>query len=213
MAHKLRSKTSPLTTVFIIVIVLLLVLSLLGKKFTASNPQTEMRAEVQNPLPTQTLNQGGQKSTVLSFTPASSASQPLSAKVGDTIPLEIQIDPGQNLVSFVKVAITYDPRKLTPVKPQAVIPDEAMSAILDGPLYTKGKISVTMSVGADPTRALSKPTTAATVTFKAIASTKDSEPTEVTFGPETNILSLAANDSASENVLSSITPEVITISR
>jgi hypothetical protein len=213
MAHKEHSADAQLRNVFLVVVILLLVLSLLSKSFTATKPPTEMRAQPQNPLPQQTLNQGGQKSTVLSFVPSSSDSAPMAKNVGDIIPLQIMIDPGQNLVSFVKVDIVYDPTKLAPVKPEAFQAEGALSSILDGPLYTRGKISVTMSIGADPTRALSKPATAATVTFKALAPTRAGETTQVTIGEATNILSLASKDNASENVLSSATPAVLTISR
>jgi hypothetical protein len=210
MAHKDHNKISPLTTVYFVVIVSILVLSLLSKSFTATKPPAEMHAQKQNPLPQQTLNQGGHNSTVLSFSQVSSTETPIITKVGDTVQLELKVDPGENLVSFVKLEIIYDPKILTPIKHNAFQPEGTLTSLLDGPNYKpKGKISVTMSIGADPTKALSKPTTTATISFKAIAPTET--PTLVTFGPATSVLSLASQDNASQNVLSGTQPAVIMV--
>src|SRR4051812_31673157 len=114
MANKLRSGSPPLSTVFIIVLGAIIAAALLAQSFSLIKPPAQMRSE-QKPLPQQTLNEGGHKSTVLSFSPASSTETPLAKNVGDTVSLDFMIDPGQNLVSFVKVEILYDSTKLAPI--------------------------------------------------------------------------------------------------
>lgn len=152
-----------------------------------------------------------EKSTNISFTPDSTQTTPIAKNVGETIPLDITINPGKNLVSFVKLEIQYDPEKL-----QA--DDKAFSAntvvfpsVLEGPVYAPGKISVTLSVGPDPTKAIQTTVKAGTVTFKALANTPADTPTVVTYGATTQVLSLGSNDQASENVLSSPIPAYIAI--
>jgi len=83
-------------------------------------------------------------------------------------------------------------------------------SVLEGPVYTPGKISVTLSVGPDPTKSIQTKAKAATVTFKAIANTSGA-PTLVSYGASTQALSIGSNDQASENVLSSSTPATIVI--
>lgn len=209
MTHKTKSAPS-LNVVFLIVAVVLVFGSLIAQSLKVSQPSKEMSAE-QKPLPKQTLNQGGHKSTVLSFLPSSSEAEPIKKNVGDAFSLEMVIDPGQNLVSFVKVEILYDPKKLEPIKHEAFQTQGALASILDGPIYTKGKITATMSIGADPTKAIGKLEKSAIVTFKAIGLTTDGAMTQVSFGPGTNILSLASQDSASENVLANSIPAEISI--
>src|SRR5438128_1986215 len=108
MARKISSATPPLPVVFIVVIVVFIIVALLVQSFPAKKPQ-EPTQTTEEAIPQQTINQGGHKSTVLSFSPTSSAETPLAKRVGDIIPLEIGIAPGENLVSFVKVDILYDP--------------------------------------------------------------------------------------------------------
>jgi hypothetical protein len=151
------------------------------------------------------------KATVLTFTPDSSASAPIQKQVGDTIPLDIMVNPATNLVSFVKVEINYDPDKLATASPAFQPNTLAFPSVLEGPIYSPGKIAVTLSVGPDPTKAIQTLTKAATVTFKAVSNTPAGTPTLVTYGTTTQVLSIGAEDQASENVLSSATPATIVI--
>jgi hypothetical protein len=153
-----------------------------------------------------------EKSTTLSFAPDSTPTTPIQKNVGDSIPLDIFVDPGTNLVSFVKLEIQYDPEKIATDAAQALVPDPAVfPSVLEGPVYTPGKISVTLSVGPDPTKAVQTRTKAATVNFKALSTTPPGTPTVVTYGVSTQALSIGFNDQASENVLSSTTPANIAI--
>jgi hypothetical protein len=152
-----------------------------------------------------------EKATKLSFVPDSSATTPISKQLDDPIALDINVDPGTNIVSYMKLEIQYDETKLATAEADALkINETAFPVTLEGPTFSPGKISVTISVGSDPTKAIQTITKAATINFKAIGETGDT-PTNVTYGNTTEILSLGSNDQASENVLLSVNPAVITI--
>lgn len=153
-----------------------------------------------------------QKSTLLNFTPTSSQTSPIQKKVGDEIPLDIMVDPGTNLVSFVKLQILYDSDKLATKSSDAFTPNTLVfPTIMEGPVYTPGKIEITMSVGSDPTKAIQSLAKAGTVTFVALADTPADQPTLVTYGQTTQVLSIGSGDQASENVLSSTEPAAIAV--
>src|SRR5258707_408743 len=57
----------------------------------------------------QDLRTRAAQSTALSFSPSSNLNNPIQKQVGDTISLNVMLDPGKNYVSIVKVHITYDP--------------------------------------------------------------------------------------------------------
>ena len=159
-----------------------------------------------------------QKSTVLSFDPVSSDATPIQKAVGDDIPLSIVVDPGTNLVAWIRVVITYDQTKLSltsgssqsgGIEPFVINPATSFT-FFNGPVYTDGKIEAELSVGADPTKALQNPVTLATINFKAIANT-DGPPTVVAYSAQTQASSLGSGDQANEDVLSSTTPANILI--
>ncbi len=151
------------------------------------------------------------KSTTLSFFPESTTTAPIKKNAGDTFTLDVMVDPGSNLVSFVKLEVQYDPEKLATVSANAF---QANSLAFPSVLETKyelGKISVTLAVGPDPTKAVQQKVKAGTITFQAKANTAPGTPTLVTHGAKTEVLSIGSSDQASENVLSSALPAVIVI--
>jgi hypothetical protein len=152
-----------------------------------------------------------EKSTNITFAPDSSESAPIQKNVGDAIPLDIMVDPGKNLVSYVKLEIQYDPDKLATASANAFQANSAVfPQVMEGPIYSTGKISVTLAIGPDPTKAIQIKSKAATVTFKALSNTGGT-PTRVTYGSNTQSLSIGSGDQASEDVLSSATPATIVI--
>lgn len=153
-----------------------------------------------------------EKSTNLTFTPESSDTAPIQKKVGEAIALDVNVDPGQNLVSFVKLQIQYDPAKLATASANAFQANTvAFPSVLEGPIYSSGKIEVTLSVGPDPTKAIQEAVKAATITFTALSDTPPGTPTLVTYGITTQVLSIGSNDQASENVLANAAPATIEI--
>lgn len=149
--------------------------------------------------------------TQLSFVPASTTAAPLKRGVGELVPLEITIDPGTNMISFVRFEVRYDPTKLelSTADPFS-INLAAFPTKVEGPVLGFGLISESLSVGSDPTKAVKAVTRVGTLNFRAIASTSGI-PTEVRYTPLTQTLSAGSNDQASENVLSSTVSAFITI--
>lgn len=153
-----------------------------------------------------------QKATNITFSPTSDSTNPIRKNVGDLIPLDVTVNPGTNLVSFVKLEIRYDPDKLATDSANAFKPNTiAFPTVLEGPIYSAGKIAITLSVGPDPTKAIQTTTKAGTLTLKALANTPPGTPTLVEYGTNTQVLSTGPSDEASENVLAGTTPATIVI--
>lgn len=148
------------------------------------------------------------RATKLFFTPES-----VSTSVNQTFDLGVTVDPGTNQISFVKLLINYDATKLATAGAGFSPNTSALPGVLEGPIYTPGKISVTLTVRADPTSVIQTQTQVGTVTFKAIADTAGI-PTQITFDAldnQTQVLSIASADLPSENVLSSTSPASVVI--
>lgn len=150
-------------------------------------------------------------STTLSFTPVSTASSPITKSIGEPISLDIMVDPGTNLVTFVKYYVTYDPTKVRPVASNPFTINSAVFSNVEGPVVGSNTVAQSVSIGSDPTKAIQKVTKVGTLNFEAIGATGGT-PTTITYGPATQALSSGANDQAGQNVLSSTTPAHIIIS-
>jgi hypothetical protein len=152
--------------------------------------------------------------TQLSFDPTST-----TVEVGETITLGIMLDPGAdedataNQVSFVKLAIKFDQTKFTTVSdsltssPNTTASPNTLIAPMEEAKYdnTKGTASIALSVGANPTDAITTKTKIAILKLKAIEETDPSSP-NITFDVDNSrILSIAPEDKTSENVLLSTT--------
>lgn len=154
----------------------------------------------------QQVRSNAEKSTTLSITPATN-----TKNVGDSIPLDVMIDPGKNLASFVKLEITYDPTKLSIDQQTGFVPNASTFPVtVEGPAFSSGKILVSLSIGANTTAAISTVSKVATITFKALETTSGST-TAVGLGAQTQVLSAGSNDQASEDILSTTNPAAITI--
>lgn len=150
-------------------------------------------------------------STTLSFTPSTTLASPGQKQVGNTVSFDVMIEPGTNLPSTVKLEMQYDPTKFQANGPSSFVPNTtAFPATLEGPIVTANSVLVSLSIGSDATKAIRTSTKVGTLTLTAIGPTTGS-PTSVTFGSRTQVLSLAQNDSASENVLATSNPAYITI--
>ena len=119
--------------------------------------------------------------------------------------VDLTIDPGSNIVSIVDFYITYDPTKLniTQITPSASFPTAIRASSI-----SSGEANMSVSIGADVTRAVSSVAKVATITFvpKAQGSTQiqiDSS--------RSRVFSLGPSDQPTENVLSSVVPGTITI--
>jgi hypothetical protein len=146
----------------------------------------------------------------LSFNPASSTSSPIQASVGNPIDLDIYVDPGSSLVTFVKYQVTYDPSKVTLVSSNPVTLNSSVFTNVEGPVLGSGTLAQSISIGSDPTKAVATRTKIGTLHFKAVGSTNGST-TNIVYGTISQALSSGANDQANQNVLSTTTPAIIAI--
>ncbi len=156
-------------------------------------------------------------STTLSFDPAAP-----TIKVGDTLVLNITLDPGSNpstanQVSFVELFITFDASKFATLSSglslKALDSGNELKNVVKGPTYTSGKASISLSIPADPTLAIIKPTKIAVLQLKATSETNGT-PTNIAFDSSTQILSIDSNSQTSDNVfnlLSTSNPATVTI--
>lgn len=142
------------------------------------------------------------KSTVLSFSPASSQTAPVSVTTFENIPMDIMVDPGNNMVSLIRLEIEYDSAKLQPNGTTPFVRNTtAFPVALEGPVYSTGKVAIVLSIGSDPTRAITAVTKVGTINL--IASQVVNGTTYVRFSTRTEAYSVGPNDQAQENVLSS----------
>jgi hypothetical protein len=135
--------------------------------------------------------------------------------VNDNVDLDVQVNPATatttNLVSLVKFTIMYDNTKLATAG-AGFVPNTTtgLPTVLRGPTYGEGTISITFSAGGDANKVIQKTTSLGTITFKAVAMT-EAAPTQITFGNDTQVLSLGSTDQFNENVLAVANPAVLTI--
>ncbi len=150
-------------------------------------------------------------STTLSFNPTSSAGSPIQKNVGDDVSIDLMVNPGSNLVTFLRLQITFDSTKLQLASNPFVVNSIAFPVVVEGPITTApGTILESLSVGSDFTKAIQTTVKVGTLNFKAIGNTGGT-PTVVSFGNLSQALSAGPNDQASENVLSTTIPANITI--
>jgi hypothetical protein len=144
-------------------------------------------------------------STILYFEPIASPSSPLEVKIGDPIKFDVMINPGTNLPSVVTLNIRFDPTKIQATPTSFLVNSQAFSTTLEGPILTDGNLNISLSIGSDTTKAIQTTTKVGQLTFTAIAPTTN-EPTAITFGNNTSVLSVGATDYATENTLSTTSP-------
>lgn len=152
-------------------------------------------------------------STRLYFLPNSSQAVPITADPGDTLSLDVMIVPGQNLVSGVRLIIAYDPQKFAPVSEADPFTVNAavFKTTLQKPTVFSGRLMLSVSINADkPTEALQTQDKVGTLKLRVLERASGGV-TPVTFGPETIITAVDAGSGASENVLSSSQPALVSI--
>lgn len=164
----------------------------------------------------QTTRSKAAPTTKLSFSP-----QTLSSTTGAVLKFDINIDPGSNQVSFVKLVINYDPTKLSAKTIDGLQENsQIFQSILEGPTYDEtnnpATAIVSLSVGSDPASVITTLAKVGSMSFKALATT-DADPTQITFNKDTTqALSIKSTDTASENVINvlqpaSLSPAFVTI--
>ena len=142
-------------------------------------------------------------STSLSVTPNST-----KAEVGQDLSFDINIDPGTNSISTVKLVVLYDATKLE-MSDAGFLPNTSSFQSIENKTFNPGAISLTADVGANYP-AIIKPTRIGTLTFKALDNT-DYAKTQIFFGDQTKTLSNNKNLPSDENLLATTVPANINI--
>ncbi len=133
-----------------------------------------------------------------------SQSSPIQVKVGDTMPLDVFVDPGTNFVTHVKLVIKYDQKIFAKLDSGGFT--KAQNSPLDlisGPSYTTGSdglglISIVLSSSGQSTKTLQSPTRVGKLLLKVIAPTTD--PSIISFSANSVVISgKGASDTADVN--------------
>ena len=147
--------------------------------------------------------------STLSFAPQTTANTPLTKNVNDDVSVDLMLDPGTNLISLAKIDLTYDATKFTVSDASKVVVNAtAFPVTVEGPVLSSGRVQIVVSVGSDQTKVIQTSTKVLTLTLKAIAPVSS---TQIGFGTANSLLSIAAGDSANENVLSTTVPAFIKV--
>ena len=165
-------------------------------------------ALVSHPQETRSHASGG--STVLSLLEPGYSAAITQKNVGDAVDLDMYVDPGTNIVSFIKYQVTFDPTKLQLKTVQPVDINQANFSNVEGPIVSNNAISESLSIGSDPSRVIRTKTKVLTLHFTAIGNT-GGVPTTVSFGSITQALSAGSEASATNSVLGSTIPANIVI--
>lgn len=141
---------------------------------------------------------------------------PSVIKPGDKFSVDIKLDPGTNLVSFVSLAITYDKTMIT-TDTGFTVNQTAFPALIEQPIYpdktnscngNQCTMTITVNIGTDNTKVITKPITIATLGLQAVGSGTTTLAFKV---PPTNVRALDPNSSVQQDVLATATPANITI--
>lgn len=152
--------------------------------------------------------------TTIYFQPNSNAASPISKLVGNTIPLDVMLDPGTNAVSFVKLHLHFDQTKVQGATSNPFsINSTVFPTIMEGPVNSlaSGDIYISLSVGSDPTKAIrTTPVRVGTLNLKAGQPT-GGETTIVSFGSDSAAYSVASTDQSAQDILASALPAYLSI--
>jgi len=151
--------------------------------------------------------------TVLSLEPALA-----TVKQGEILTLNIVLDPGSgtsaNQVSFVKLSINYDSSKFTAISNSLTSnpePSNTLRVIVDDAKIDSGKASISLSIGSEPTNAVTSRTKIAILQLKATDTVTPTDPNFTFDSANTQVLSIASSDQTSENVLSLTIPAKVAV--
>jgi hypothetical protein len=126
------------------------------------------------------------------------------------VTLDVMISPAANYVSLIRLEVLYDSNKLSAGSLPFAYNTSAFPTVIEGPYISQGRIAMTLSIGPDPTKAITVPTKVGTLTLTAINPTTNG-PTAITFGTLTQVLSAGAQDQAAEDVLATASPAYVAI--
>ena len=141
----------------------------------------------------------------------SSTNSTVQIPAGSTFSLDVYVDPGANSVSLVKLDMTYDPTKFQLAG--GFIPNQSVfPQVVEGPISSNGSITATLSIGSNLANAITAKTKVGTLTLKALDNDSSSTAT-ISFGSDSQALSISNNSSYNENVIANTTPVTVQINK
>ncbi len=118
---------------------------------------------------------------------------------------DITLDPGSNIVSIVDFYLKYDPTKLDVLQ---IRESDKFPTVVRPVSVSSGEANMSVSVGADVTRAVQTVSKVATVTFRP----KSAGTAQLSFDADrSRVFSLAPADEPTENVLFQVSTANVTI--
>lgn len=149
----------------------------------------------------QDLQSRAAPSSKLSFIPEN----PTTSAQCSSFTIDVMVDPGSNIISIVDFYLKYDPTKLDVL---AIKEGSAFPTVVRPVSITSGEANMSVSIGADVTRAVQTPSKVTTITFKP----KSAGSAQVQVDSQrSRVFSLAPSDEPTENVLFSVSPSNVTI--
>ncbi|HSA84162.1 MAG TPA: cohesin domain-containing protein [Patescibacteria group bacterium] len=158
------------------------------------------------------------ESTTLSLIPQPGDDSSIEKTVGESVPVDVIVDPGSNAVATVRMQVKYDPTKLEPVAPYytpyspPVANAQRITEIIEFPPPNNGLVSIAVTSGTDTTKAVTNTAKIGTFLFKAIGTTPENMPTKIEFTNATQAYSVGSNDQSAEDILSNTNFAEISIS-
>ena len=148
-----------------------------------------------------------EKATVLSLMPNSQ-----TAKAGDQINLEVNINPGINQVDYVKMVINYDPTIFDSSSTVFTLDPNSKFQYTADTISSSGQIIITLDVGSNPTDTIRAPEKIGILSLTVNDLDLTAGETQVIFNEVlTEIRSIGSTDVYQENVLSGTDPASIII--
>lgn len=115
------------------------------------------------------------------------------------------VDPGSNIVSIVDFYLTFDPTKLDILQ---ITESDKFPTVVRPVSVSSGAANMSVSIGADVTKAVQTPSKVATVIFRP----KMTGTAQIQFDQSlSRVFSLASGDEPTENVLFQVSPANVTI--
>lgn len=143
--------------------------------------------------------------STFSFAPSGAQSSPLLVATNDDFYLDIMIDPDDHWISEIQLDIIYDETKVKLSNTNPIIINESIfSEIIEGPIYSPGRVQITVSVGEDLSKSISNKVKGVTLNFTA---QEETETTQIIFGRGTSATSIDNENVPGFNT----TPAYITI--
>lgn len=145
---------------------------------------------------------------ILSFSPLSSPTAPITNNVGDEFIMNVMLEPKDNNVQRIDFTIKYDPAVVVPSNNNPVVVNENyFPVIINGPIFRQGEIAMSLSNDPDISRIISERTKILSLNFRSIAPT---DSTKITIG-DNFVYKISLDSPDGEEVVSTTMPAYLKV--